>query len=106
MPVAGVAEAAVRPGSENLVAGWLYAVAGLTAGTVAVGGLTRLTESGLSITNWEPFRGAKYPSTAEEWEAEFSTYRATPEYTQLRDPESFGLDESVQERSSAKCFGV
>ncbi len=47
---------------------------------VAVGGLTRLTESGLSIVKWEPIHGTIPPLNAEEWEEEFSSYKASPEY--------------------------
>jgi cytochrome c oxidase assembly protein subunit 15 len=50
---------------------WLYGNAGLTLGMIAVGGLTRLTESGLSITEWKPVTGAIPPLTKENWESEF-----------------------------------
>jgi len=47
---------------------------------IAVGGLTRLTDSGLSITEWAPVTGAIPPLSAEAWDAEFEKYRAIPEY--------------------------
>jgi cytochrome c oxidase assembly protein subunit 15 len=47
---------------------------------IAVGGLTRLTDSGLSITEWAPLSGAVPPLSAEDWEAEFAAYREIPEY--------------------------
>lgn len=48
---------------------------------ILVGGLTRLTESGLSITEWNPgFKGMWLPSTDEEWEGEWAKYRETPEF--------------------------
>jgi cytochrome c oxidase assembly protein subunit 15 len=47
---------------------------------VAVGGLTRLTDSGLSITVWAPLSGAVPPLTAEAWQAEFDAYRQIPQY--------------------------
>lgn len=51
---------------------------------VLVGGLTRLTESGLSITEWNPgFKGMWLPSTDEQWEGEWAKYRETPEFTLL-----------------------
>jgi cytochrome c oxidase assembly protein subunit 15 len=47
---------------------------------VAVGGATRLTDSGLSITEWRPVTGALPPISAEHWQAEFDRYRASPQY--------------------------
>lgn len=59
---------------------WLLAVAGLILLMVAVGGITRLTESGLSMVRWEPISGAIPPMNAAQWQAEFDHYRATPQY--------------------------
>ena len=50
---------------------------------VVVGGITRLTESGLSITEWKPVTGALPPIGQAEWLAEFEKYKATPEYNQI-----------------------
>ncbi|HEX5004459.1 MAG TPA: COX15/CtaA family protein, partial [Gemmatimonadales bacterium] len=50
---------------------------------VLIGGATRLTESGLSITEWKPVTGVVPPLTHAAWEAEFSRYRQIPEYTEL-----------------------
>ena len=47
---------------------------------VVVGGITRLTESGLSITQWQPVTGALPPLSEADWQAEFAQYRQTPEY--------------------------
>ena len=47
---------------------------------VLVGGLTRLTDSGLSITEWAPIRGALPPFTQADWLAEFEKYKQIPEY--------------------------
>lgn len=65
------------------IAVWLYAVAALILLMVAVGGITRLTESGLSITEWKPVSGAIPPLDAADWQAEFAKYQATPEYNQI-----------------------
>lgn len=65
------------------LARWLYAVAALIVAMVVVGGVTRLTESGLSITQWKPISGIVPPLTAGQWEAEFANYRRIPEYQQL-----------------------
>ncbi len=47
---------------------------------VVVGGVTRLTESGLSITEWKPITGAIPPLSHEDWEEEFAKYKDTPEF--------------------------
>jgi cytochrome c oxidase assembly protein subunit 15 len=59
---------------------WLMLLFALVMVMIAVGGLTRLTDSGLSITEWRPLTGALPPMTAEAWAAEFEKYRAIPEY--------------------------
>jgi cytochrome c oxidase assembly protein subunit 15 len=51
--------------------------------TVLVGGATRLTESGLSITEWKPVSGVMPPLSAADWQAEFAKYQQIPEYQQL-----------------------
>ena len=69
-------------GRPNAVANWLLFVACLVFAMVVVGGITRLTESGLSITEWKPVTGALPPIGQAEWLAEFEKYKATPEYNQ------------------------
>jgi len=69
-----------RPGA---VARWLWWVAALIVAMVVIGGITRLTESGLSITEWKPLSGTLPPLNAEQWEAEFANYRKIPEYQLL-----------------------
>jgi cytochrome c oxidase assembly protein subunit 15 len=59
---------------------WLAAWAAMVLLTVVIGGITRLTESGLSITEWRPVSGTLPPLSAADWEAEFSRYRQIPEY--------------------------
>lgn len=66
---------------------WLFAVAGLIAAMVIVGGATRLTDSGLSITEWRPVTGAIPPFSGEMWAAEFEKYKAIPEYQEV----NFGM---------------
>ncbi len=70
----------VRP---RAVAIWLFAVAAMIVGIVVVGGITRLTNSGLSITEWKPITGIIPPLNAAQWQAEFANYQRIPEYTQL-----------------------
>ncbi|HEY5711311.1 MAG TPA: COX15/CtaA family protein [Allosphingosinicella sp.] len=62
---------------------WLTAVAALIFLMVIVGGITRLTESGLSITRWEPISGTLPPIGAAEWQAEFDQYKASPQYERV-----------------------
>jgi heme a synthase len=63
-----------------LMAKWLLCVAILVFAIVVVGGITRLTESGLSITEWKPVAGALPPLTDAAWASEFAKYKAIPEY--------------------------
>jgi heme a synthase len=67
-------------GSRGAVRGWLIALFLLVTLMIAVGGATRLTDSGLSITEWRPVTGALPPLSAEAWQAEFDTYRQIPQY--------------------------
>src|ERR1700741_4837279 len=62
---------------------WLYAVAALVLAMVLVGGATRLTESGLSITEWKPVMGTLPPLSAAQWQSEFEKYQAIPQYKAL-----------------------
>lgn len=61
------------------VARWLLVVAAMVFAMVVVGGITRLTESGLSMVRWEPIRGIVPPLDPADWAAEFAAYRASPE---------------------------
>ncbi|KAI1649291.1 COX15-CtaA-domain-containing protein [Daldinia loculata] len=69
--------------SSKSVAYWLIGSAASVFGIVVFGGLTRLTESGLSITEWKPVTGSRPPLTQADWEAEFEKYRASPEFRML-----------------------
>jgi cytochrome c oxidase assembly protein subunit 15 len=62
---------------------WLIAVAGLVFLMVLVGGATRLTESGLSITQWKPVTGIVPPLNSAEWQTEFDRYKQIPQFAQL-----------------------
>jgi heme a synthase len=62
---------------------WLVAVAALIFAMVLVGGATRLTESGLSITEWQPVSGAIPPLSQTAWQTEFDRYKAIPQYKLL-----------------------
>ncbi|KAG6897222.1 hypothetical protein C0992_003420 [Termitomyces sp. T32_za158] len=62
---------------------WLMVSSTLVFAIVVVGGVTRLTESGLSITEWRPITGVLPPLSDSEWEAEFDKYKKTPEFKML-----------------------
>lgn len=62
------------------IAKWLYGIAFLVFLMVVVGGITRLTESGLSITQWKPVSGAIPPLDHADWMREFDLYKGTTEY--------------------------
>ncbi|KAI5817804.1 cytochrome oxidase assembly protein-domain-containing protein [Pyronema omphalodes] len=66
--------------SDKKVGYWLMGSATLVFGIVVLGGLTRLTESGLSITEWKPVTGSIPPLSHDDWMSEFNKYRDSPEY--------------------------
>lgn len=67
-------------GSRGPIRLWLIVLFGLVTCMIAVGGLTRLTDSGLSITEWRPITGAVPPMSVAAWDAEFEKYKQIPEY--------------------------
>jgi heme a synthase len=69
----------------------LFLVAALVFAMVVVGGITRLTESGLSITEWKPISGAIPPLSHADWVRAFALYQATPEYQQVNGPAGMTL---------------
>jgi cytochrome c oxidase assembly protein subunit 15 len=70
----------LRSDRSRAVTIWLLTVAALVVGMVVVGGSTRLTGSGLSITQWKPISGALPPLSPADWQAEFARYRAIPQF--------------------------
>ena len=82
--------AALQP-RPSALANLLFLVAALVFAMVVVGGITRLTESGLSITEWNPITGAIPPLTHAAWEHAFRLYQATPEYQQINGPAGMTL---------------
>ena len=69
--------------APRAIARWLLVIAALVFLIVVVGGITRLTESGLSITEWKPIRGIIPPLDQAQWQDEFAGYKAIPQYRQL-----------------------
>jgi cytochrome c oxidase assembly protein subunit 15 len=84
---------AARASRPLAIANWLLFVASLVFLMVVVGGITRLTESGLSITEWNPVSGAIPPLTREQWQHAFDLYQLTPEYREINGPAGMGLAE-------------
>jgi heme a synthase len=78
----GFAQTQSNRAADLRVGIWLFVVSFLVLCMVIVGGATRLTDSGLSITQWAPIRGAIPPLNGADWAAEFQRYRAIPEYIQ------------------------
>src|SRR5262252_5761205 len=82
-PARGGAMERPRSADARAVAMWLLICCALLFAMVVVGGVTRLTHSGLSITEWQPIVGALPPLTDAQWNAAFAKYQATPEYIQV-----------------------
>ena len=73
-----------RPAAPaGAIATWLFVCCALIFAMVLLGGITRLTESGLSIVHWRPFTGWIPPLSDREWAATFDAYRSSPEFRQL-----------------------
>ena len=71
--------AGARPSRPQALITWLMGVALLVFAMVVVGGITRLTESGLSITEWKPITGTLPPLNEASWLSEFEKYKQIPE---------------------------
>ena len=78
--VAGDRAALVHRGTHRPVASWLFACCALVFAMVVVGGVTRLTHSGLSIVEWQPIVGALPPLSDAQWQETFAKYQQTPEF--------------------------
>jgi cytochrome c oxidase assembly protein subunit 15 len=74
------AETARAAAWDRAVRIWLHVVAGLVLAMITVGGATRLTDSGLSITEWKPILGAIPPLSDAHWQEAFAKYKQIPEY--------------------------
>ncbi|OGS55174.1 MAG: heme A synthase [Erythrobacter sp. RIFCSPHIGHO2_12_FULL_63_10] len=80
-----------RPIAPSALATWLLVVAAMVVLIVMVGGITRLTESGLSITRWQPVSGILPPLSDAAWQAEFARYRQTGEFIHEAGPAGMEL---------------
>ena len=84
------ATVSTAPDTHRAVRIWLLCVAALVFCMVVVGGATRLTDSGLSITEWKPVTGSIPPLSAADWALEFDKYRASPQYQAINKGMSLG----------------
>ena len=73
----------VTTASDKIVTKWLFGIALLVAIMVVIGGVTRLTGSGLSMVEWRPLMGTLPPMTTLEWQRVYQLYQASPEYQQM-----------------------
>jgi cytochrome c oxidase assembly protein subunit 15 len=89
-PMTGSAFRSSSRPAPRAIARWLLAVAALVFCMVVVGGITRLTESGLSITQWKPITGAIPPLTHDQWMEAFRLYQQIPEYREINRGMSLG----------------
>lgn len=90
---------------------WLYVIATMVLAIVVVGGATRLTESGLSITEWEPIQGVIPPMSEEAWQEEFLKYQQIPEFQQINREMTLGEFKTIywwewSHRILARLIGV
>jgi cytochrome c oxidase assembly protein subunit 15 len=97
--------------NRRMVRGWLLVVLFALFALVLVGGATRLTDSGLSITEWKPIHGAIPPLTEAEWEEEFTLYQKIPEYEQVNKGMTLGEFKRIfwwefSHRMIARSIGV
>ncbi|MFV8818048.1 COX15/CtaA family protein [Haliea sp. E17] len=70
-------------GHDRAIATWLLLCAAVVFGMIILGGVTRLTNSGLSMVEWKPLMGAIPPITEEAWQETFSKYKQFPEYQKV-----------------------
>lgn len=83
------------PPSQTAVAIWLWLVAALVLVMIGVGGATRLTGSGLSITEWQPIMGAIPPLSDADWSTAFDKYRQIPQYQRVNKGMSLAAFKSI-----------
>lgn len=72
-----------RDGGDRAIGIWLLVICSMVFAMVVLGGFTRLTESGLSMTDWRPVTGWLPPLSDAEWQRHFDGYRLSPEYNKI-----------------------
>jgi len=98
-------DAHADPFRRRAIRRWLLVVAALIVVMVLVGGTTRLTESGLSIVEWQPVTGTLPPLSQAQWQAEFEKYQTIPQYRE-RNLGNAGLKQPVVARGSDHTIPV
>ena len=91
-PAAALSAPGDRTERPRALSNLLFLVASMVFAMVVVGGITRLTESGLSITEWKPLSGAIPPLTHAEWVRAFDLYKQIPEYREINGPAGMTLE--------------
>jgi cytochrome c oxidase assembly protein subunit 15 len=89
--MSSIATADMEASRPRALANLLFVVAAMVFAMVVIGGITRLTESGLSITEWQPIVGAVPPLTHADWVHEFLLYQQTPQYREVAGPAGMTL---------------
>ncbi|QUS37099.1 heme A synthase [Falsirhodobacter algicola] len=84
-----------RGGARGAIRIWLMVLFVLVAVMIAVGGLTRLSDAGLSITEWKPVTGAIPPLNAADWQSEFDLYQASPQYRLMNEGMTLGQFQQI-----------
>lgn len=79
-PVGGGMIDAPAQGARGAIRAWLAVIFLMVAAMIVVGGMTRLTDSGLSITEWRPVMGAIPPMSDVDWQSEFAKYQQSPQF--------------------------
>ena len=87
----GIESAQLSRTRPAAIAIWLFVVAAMVVAMVVVGGITRLTESGLSITEWKPVTGALPPLSEADWTREFDLYKQSPQFINETGPAGMDL---------------
>jgi len=82
LPQGGLIDTAPK-GARRAIRAWLVVLFVMVAAMIALGGATRLTGSGLSITEWRPVTGTLPPTSPAEWEAEFAKYQQIPQFREV-----------------------
>ena len=95
LPAAAAAAAPIAQVAPRAVGWWLIGTSASVFAMVVVGGITRLTRSGLSMTDWRP-HGKRWPRNAAEWDAEFDRWKQFPEYQRLYKGSGFALEDFKQ----------
>lgn len=90
MPTTPQRQQDMTPAHRRLISGWLFLLCFMLLGMIAIGGVTRLTGSGLSIMDWQPVSGMIPPLSHAEWERLFALYQTIPQYHLQH--EGFGLE--------------